>query len=169
MKRARFDPGFERRKIQRRHDAMSTVQEKALEFRRSVEAVLASSSDLTAETFNPFSRDLLLVAALGGLEGVECLKVATGLVPDEFMAEKSTYVGRIVNSVLPADKQLSIPTLEMLSSLLAQSPYARRQVSSEAYISHLRQTSDVTGTAYTAFLAPPVSRCIVPECHGESL
>ena len=88
--------------------------------------MLASSSDLTAETFDPFSRDLLLVAALGGLEGVECLKVATGLVPDEFMAEKSTYVGRIVNSVLPADKQLSIPTFSSL--LVCKTPSFIRSI-----------------------------------------
>ena len=169
MKRARFDPGFERRKVQRRHDAFCILQEKAQGFRHSVEAVLASSTELAAETCDPFCRDLLLVAALGGLEGVECLKVASGLVPEEFVAEKSTYVGRIVNSILPADKQLSVSTLEMLSSLLRDSPYAKRQVSSLPYIDSLRRISEATGTAHTAFLAPPVSRCIVPECHGESL
>jgi len=40
--------------------------------------------------------------------------------PVEFVAEKSTYVGRIVNPILPADKQLSVSTLEMLSSLLKE-------------------------------------------------
>lgn len=142
------------------HSALCRRKHK--DFCRSVEAVLTSSTELAAKTCDPFCRDLL-VAALGGLEGVECLKVASKLVPEEFVAEKSTYVGRIVNSNLPADKQLSVSTLEMLSSLLRDSPYAKRQASSLPYIDSLRRISEATGTAHTAFLAPPVSLCIVSE------
>ena len=111
----RFDPGFEHRKEQHRHDVLSTVREKAQEFCRSVEVAL-SSADMAADKLvcNPLCRDLVLVAALGGLEGVECLKLACGLVPEQFMAERSHYVDRIVNSVLHADKQLSAKNLEML-------------------------------------------------------
>ena len=79
MKRERFDPCFQRMKLRRKHEAISTLQDKAQDFRCSVEAVLASSlADLDAELCDPLSRDLILVAALGGLEGVECLKAACG-------------------------------------------------------------------------------------------
>ena len=138
MKRARFDPCFQRRKLQCKHEAISTLQDKAQDFCQSVEVVLALSlADLDAEPCDPLSRDLILVAALGGLEGVECLKAACGLIPEEFVAKKSAYVGRTVNSVLPADKQLSVPTLEMLCSLLTASPYTKRQVSSQPYVDNL--------------------------------
>ena len=65
-------------------------------------------------------------------------------------------VDRIVNSVLPADKQLSVKNLEMVGSLLIASNYAKHQVPSQSYISNLRQVSEATGTVHTAFLAPPV-------------
>ncbi len=94
MKRIRFDPGFERRKLGRRYDALLAVREKAQQFCRSVQDAL-DSSDVEPGAFQscePLCRDLVLVAALGGLEGVECLKVACGLVPEEFVAERSSYM-----------------------------------------------------------------------------
>ena len=86
MKRARFDPGYERRKVQRRQVVLSNLQDKAADFCRSVADALTSPDvNLTEPIFDPLSLDLILVAALGGLEGIECLKVSLGLVPKQFM------------------------------------------------------------------------------------
>ena len=168
MKRARFDPGYERRKVQRRQAVLSNLQDKAADFCRSVADALTSPDvNLTEPIFDPLSLDLILVAALGGLEGIECLKASLGLVPKQFMAERSMFIQKIVNSNLTADKQLSAKQLETLTCLLSASNYAKHHVPSQAYLSSLRQVSEDTGVAHTAFLAPPVSQCIIPECQGS--
>ena len=169
MKRARFDPGYERRKVQRRQVVLSSLQDKAADFCRSVADALTSPDVnlLTEPIIDPLCLDLILVAALGGLEGVECLKVSLGLVPKQFMAERSTFIQKIVNSNLTADKQLSAKQLETLSCLLSASNYVKHEVPSQAYLSNLRQVSEDTGIAHTAFLAPPVSQCIIPQCQGS--
>ena len=131
-------------------------------------AIALASPDIAAEGIhNPLCRDLVLVAALGGLQGVECLKVASALVPNEYMAERSTHIATIVNSILPAEKQVNAGQLKTLSSLLSASSYVKHPIPSQSYLSSLRQASEVTGVAHTAFLAPPVSRCIIPECQGS--
>ena len=55
--------------------------------------------------------------------------------------------------------------LETLTCLLSASNYAKHHVPSQAYLNCLRQVSEDTGVAHTAFLAPPLSRCIIPECQ----
>ena len=151
MKRAKFDPGFERRKLQRRHDVVSNLQEKACEFCSSV-AIALASPDMAAEGIHdPLCRDLVLVAALGGLQGVECLQVASALVPNEYMAERSTHIATIVNSILPAEKQVNAGQLKTLSSLLSASSYVKHPIPSQSYLSSLRQASEITGVAHTAF------------------
>ena len=68
MKRARFDPGYERRKVQRRQAVLSNLQDKAADFCRSVADTLTSPDvNLTEPIFDPLSLDLILVAALGGV------------------------------------------------------------------------------------------------------
>ena len=149
---------------------LAHLQEKAREFCLSVEAVLCSDVDSAVLVgADPLCRDLLLVSALGGLEGVECLKVATALVPEQFVTDRSVYVHRIVSSVLPSSMQLSSSKLELLCSILARSTYTKHQVPPQSYITNLTQVSEVIGEAHTAFLAPPVSQCIVAECQGSPL
>ena len=131
------------------------------------DALTSPDVNLMEPIFDPLSLDLILVAALGGLEGIECLKASLGLVPKQFMAERSTFIQKIVNSNLTADKQLSAKQLETLTCLLSASNYAKHHVPSQAYLSNLRQVSEDTGVAHTAFLAPPVSQCIIPECQGS--
>ena len=59
MKRARFDPGYERRKVQRRQVVLSNLQDKAADFCRSVADALTSPDvNLTEPIFDPLSLDL---------------------------------------------------------------------------------------------------------------
>ena len=67
MKRARFDPGYERRKVQRRQAVLSNLQDKAADFCRSVADALTSPDvNLTEPIFDPLSLDLILLLLSGG-------------------------------------------------------------------------------------------------------
>ena len=48
---------------------------------------------------------------LQGLEVVECLKVVSSVVPEQFLTDRNACIHRIVNLVVAEDKQLSAPML----------------------------------------------------------
>ena len=86
-----------RRKVQRRQVVLSSLQDKAADFCRSVADALTSPDVnlLMDPIIDPLCLDLILVAALRGLEGVECLRLSLSLVPKQFMAERSTLFRKL--------------------------------------------------------------------------
>ena len=86
------------------------------------------------------------------------MATSTSTVPEHF-SERTGYIQRIVNA--EANKEFHLAQIQFLVSLL-----------SEAGLPHdkmLQKVSEASSLVHTAFLAPPVSKSIVPECQGAAL
>ena len=119
---------------------------KARDFGLTVEALLNSIGIGVLSGAEPLYRDLLLVSALGGLEGVECLKVYSSCPSSRAVCDKQKCfcIKNCELGVTFIYNQLSSTRLELdlLCSLLGRSNYSKWQVPSQAYITNLRQMSE---------------------------
>ena len=160
MKRAHFDPVLERRKVLRQNDAVSGLKDAVQNLSASVETVLSSMADLSG--CSQLTKDIFLVVALGGINGANKLAISTSTVPQQF-TNRTSYVKEIVEEF--GKNEWNTAQIEYLVALL-DSNYI---VSREDCIPQLRKVSEATAVVHTAFLAPPVSVCLIPECKGASL
>ena len=108
--------------------------------------------------------ELCLVSYLG-LEGVDCLRLATDIVPVSFLQLREQYVARIVKSVVTDKPNIDAAKCRQLMTLLKTNYFTKRRTDPTCYSEELRMVSESTGKAHTAFLAPPVSSCINPSCR----
>ena len=100
-------------------------------------------------------RDMILVVAMGGITGAITLAQSASSVPEHF-SDRISYIQNIVN--IGCGKKFI--QIQFLISLVDALPCSKDL---------LRQVSEKTSVVHTAFLAPPVSRCILPECRQASL
>ena len=107
-------------------------------------------------------KDLILVMALGGMNGVVALAMATSTVSEHF-SDRMEYIQRIVNA--GANKEFSIAQIQFLVSIFSNYVFPCR----EEYMPLLQKVSEATSVVHAAFLAPPVSKCIMPECQRAAL
>ena len=108
--------------------------------------------------------ELCLVSYLG-LEGVDCLRLATHLVPVSFLQLREQYVARIVKSVVTDEANIDAAKCRQLMTLLNTNYFTKRRTDPDSYSQELCAVSESTGKAHTAFLGPPVSSCIDPSCR----
>ena len=107
----------------------------------------------------------LCLVAFIGLEGIDCLRLVHQLVPESFLDLQAVYITRIVNSVLQANQSLSSTKCSQLTSLMKDIPFFQRKSTTDGYLKELQSLSMSTGKAHTAFVAPPVARCIQSGCN----
>lgn len=157
----RFDPVLERQRVRRQSDAIQAVMDRSLDFSASVQTLMSELPDLSGA--DQVLKDLILVAALGGMNGIVALAMATSTVSEHF-SDRIEYIQRIVNA--GAKKEFSIVQVQFLVSLFDSNYVLPCR---EEYMPMLRKVSEATSVVHTAFLAPPVSKCIMPECQGAAL
>lgn len=160
-KRVKFDPVLERRKVRRQSDAIRAVMDIVQDFSVSVQTVMGELPDLGGA--DQVLKDLILVMALGGMNGANTLAMATSTVSEHF-SDQIGYIQRIVNA--GANKEFSIAQIQFLVSLFDSNYVLPCR---EEYMPMLRKVSEATSVVHTAFLAPPVSKCTMPECQGAAL
>lgn len=151
----KFDPLSLRTAFEKQRTLTSSFNEAYDRFAQTI----TCDSISVISNLSPNSRrmDVLLVH-LFGLKGVESLKLAVKLIPKEVpQSERLCYIKNIVTSVLPDEITLTDYYVGILIKLLDGSPEYNIN-------STLRTLSDTTGTAYTDFLAPPTSSCLIQQC-----
>lgn len=99
------------------------------------------------------------MVALGGMNGANKLSIATATVPGQF-SHRNGYIKEIVNEGVT--KQLNTAQIDYLVALLDSE-------CQEDSMTALRRVSEATAVVHTAFMAPPVSECVMPECKGSVL
>ena len=83
------------------------------------------------------------------------MATSASTVPEHF-SERTGYIQRIVNA--GANKEFHLAQIQFLVSLL-----------SEAGLPHDKMLQKVSEASSLAHTAPPVSKCVVPECQGAAL
>ena len=140
---------------------VENLQDNARAFRDSVRTAIVLEGDTFRDVVkrcDPFTQELLLTALLG-LEGVDCVRAAMQLVPDQFLTEKMRYVRVIAEAVVPIVSQLNDDQFNAIASAVQRSTFYQHDALLRSYYPHLRAISDSSGIAHTAFLTPPVSCC----------
>ena len=105
---------------------------------------------------------LFLVSCLG-LDGVDALRMAQCLVPDSFCNLRSSYITRVVNHVVK-NNIVNEKSYKRIQNIALGVRYFRREATSNGFTEELKELTALTGKAHTAFVAPPVSRCIHQDC-----
>ncbi len=103
-KKKRFDPLTQRAKFRVRHTLVDQISETGQAFISAVrEALTSNELNSVLSSLDLQTRELVLVASLG-LEGVECVRVASQLVPHQFPErDRLGYVTDILKTISPLD------------------------------------------------------------------
>ena len=84
MKRVRFDPVHERRKRRRQSEAFRALADIVHDLSEAVQTLMSELPDLSGA-----GQLLVLVVALGGINGANTLATSTSTVPEHF-SERTT-------------------------------------------------------------------------------
>lgn len=155
-KKLKFDPLSMRATHEKQHRMAATYQEAYDLFARNVDRF---SHDIL-ENFNSSSRGQeVLLVHLFGLQGVERIKYAVQHIPKEVpLSERIYFIRNILEFTLPGIT-LSDSTITILMNHFDN--YCEDDNSIK-----LRTLSEMSGTAYTSFLAPPTSSCLNRTCKN---
>lgn len=116
--------------------------------------------------------EVMLVLRLG-LEGLDCLRTAIQIVPEQYLEKRFNIISDIVNKILvrSSTKQpVTVRECEMLAQMCSVkvSSYMERQGSN--YATELWALTEESGRmGYCAFLSPPIKRCVNPSCNQQLL
>ena len=160
----RFDPLLERAKFRRQRDDIHALTGILQGLSNRVNSVLSEQPNM--DDANQSLKDIILVVALGGIEGVNTLMGAVSSVPEHF-ADRMYYIQQILNT--GTNKQFNKAEVQFLTSLLSPSLVLDVLPCHQAYLPMLQKVSNVTSTIYTAFVSPPVSTCLMETCQGAAL
>lgn len=158
----RFDPLSMRSAFDKQKTLGKTYDEAYESFSKTISGM---DNILLLSEVNPLSRSMdVFLVHLFGLEGIECMKSACKTLPREIpQSERICYIKNIVTSALRDEINLADDSVvSVLVKILDVSPeYDTTTV--------LHTLSYESGTAYTAFLAPPTLWCVNECClrYGE--
>ena len=117
MKRVRlFDLVFERQEVRRQSEAVRVVTDIVHSLCAAVENLMSEPPPDVA--VDPLLKDVILVVALGGIDGANKLAMSIATVPEQF-ADHIGYIRRIVNE--GANKNFNVTQIQFLVSLFHDS------------------------------------------------
>lgn len=155
----RFDPLSMRADFEKQRRAVGAYSEAYDKFAHSIAGISDISFISDALHSNSRSMEVLLVH-LFGLSGVECIRSTIRLVPKEVPhCERFRYIKNIITSALPDNNVITDNSISILIKIFDDSLEPYKCTTS------LRSLSESSGIAYTNFLAPPTSACLVECCQ----